>query len=199
MLWSHHYSFSLYKTSNHTLKTLDNHVPLHRYPLVVNTSFKSQGSWLQVTETLLKLVKAKKKKKDCVPEISDHKTNFHNPDTPLLLLWWNVEGFFFFFEPDNSGALGSDGWPVGLYPRAPVSSKHSYLAASPSLCLGFISSMFSLADTSSFQLVFLCSKELFLFLGPLRSFQLIPSGPEFVLLAPRCLLIPKWMHFLRNV
>ena len=55
--------FSLYKTSNHTLKTLGNHVPLHRYPLVVNTSFKSQGSWLQVTETLLKLVKAKKKEK----------------------------------------------------------------------------------------------------------------------------------------
>lgn len=74
---------------------------------MVNTSFKSQGSWLQVTETLVKLVKAKKKKK------------------------------VFFFGPDNSGALGSDGWPVGLYPRAPVSSKHSlYLAASPSLCSG---------------------------------------------------------------
>ena len=30
---------------------------------MVNTSFKSQGSWLQVTETLVKLVKAKKKKR----------------------------------------------------------------------------------------------------------------------------------------
>ena len=29
---------------------------------MVNTSFKSQGSWLQVTETLVKLVKAKEKK-----------------------------------------------------------------------------------------------------------------------------------------
>ena len=61
---------------------LDNNVPLHRHLLVITTGFKSQDSWLQVTETQLKLVEARKGK---------------------------TKGFF---RSDNSGVLGCNGFKL---------------------------------------------------------------------------------------
>lgn len=62
MLRSHNYMFFLYKILNKKFKTLKNNLTtqLYKHLLLIDTSFNSHESWLQVTETNSNLFKQKK-------------------------------------------------------------------------------------------------------------------------------------------